>query len=104
MAPWLLGIGVAGFLISLGIALAMRPARIGERLGRRATVRWWLGSLGIAGIGVGLALLLAWPMWLLGRWLAPYVEVSPTTGGAICACIFGVGGAALTGVLQIDRG
>lgn len=102
MGGWLTGIGITGFLIGLGLCAAMRPAGIEARLGRSAVVRWWVGSLAIGAVGTGLALLFAWPTWLLGQWLAPYVEVSPVTGGAICACIFGVGGAALTGVLSLD--
>lgn len=102
MVVWLIGIGIAGFFIGLWGSIAMRPEGIGARLGRPAVARWWAGSLAIAAVAVGLALLFAWPMWQLGQWLAPYVEVSPTTGGAICACIFGVGGAALTGVLSVD--
>jgi hypothetical protein len=101
MGAWLIGIGVVGFFVSLFLAVLMRPEGIGARLGRWSAVRWWAGSLVIATVGVGLALLFAWPMWLLGAAVGPEVGVSRTTGGAICACIFGLGGAALTGVLSV---
>ena len=101
MASWLIGIGIAGFFVSLMISASMRPKGVGERLGRSAVGRWWVGSLATAVAGVGLALLFAWPAWLLGRYLGPYFDVSGTAGGAIFACIFGLGGAALTGAISV---
>jgi len=102
MVAWLVCIGVAGFVASLYLAVAMRPEGIGDRLGRSGVTRWWAGGLAIAIVGAGLALLFAWPMWKLGELIAPYVDVSRTTGGAILACIFGLGGAALTGILSVS--
>jgi len=101
MVAWLAGIGIAGFFVSLHISVCMRPKGIGDRLGRSGVVRWWAGSVAIAVVGVALAILFAWPTWLLGQFLAPHVELSRTTGGAICACIFGLGGSALTGAFSV---
>lgn len=99
MVAWLIGIGITCFVGSLLVSMSVRPGGIGDRLGRSAVFRWWAGSLAIAALGVGLALLFAWPAWRLGYFLGPFLGVSSPTGGALCACIFGSGGAALTGVL-----
>ncbi len=93
MGTWLLGIAAAGMLVGLGLGRAMRPT---AALG-------WAGSLGIAAMGALLAVLFAWPAWKLGAWLGPHFDLSETTGGAAFACIFGLGGAALTGVIHAAR-
>ena len=96
MAGWLIGISIAGFFVSLLLSAGLRPAGL-ARLGRGAVARWWAGSLAIAVGGIGLTLLFAWPAWHLGQLVGPWYEVSKTTGGALFACIFGLGGAGVTG-------
>ena len=104
MAPWLIGIGIAGFFVSLLLSLSLRPAGLANGPGRDALARWWAGALGIGVVGVVLAVLFAWPAWLLGRFLGPYFDVSSATGGAVFACIFGLGGAAVTGAFGVAWG
>ena len=100
MGGWLIGIGIAGFFVSLGLSLSTRPKGIGVRPGSSAPVRWWAAMLAISVVGTGLTLLFAWPAWWLGYFLGPHFNVSETAGGAIFACIFGLGGTALTGAFS----
>jgi hypothetical protein len=100
MKGWLLGISITGFFVSLLLSLTMCPKRLSARYGRSGVLRWWLGILAIAAAGMGLAYLFAWPAWKLGEFLAPFAGFSKTTVGAIGACIFGLGGSALTGVIN----
>ena len=97
MVAWLIGIGITGFGASLLLSVLTRPKGIAARLGRFAVARWLTGTLAIAVVGVALTLLLVWPAWLLGQHLGPtYPDISEATGGAIFACIFGLGGVIVT--------
>lgn len=98
MSSWLIGIGIAGFFVSLWLAFAMRPGGARSRADAEAQRRWWFGSLEIAVVGAALATLFAWPAWVLGDFLGPHFDVSARIGAVAFACIFGLGGAALTGV------
>lgn len=105
MAALLVGVGIMGFFASLLLAYAMRPNRIRERLGRRALAKWWAGSLAIAVGGAGLAVLFGWPACLLGRCIAPWLlGESKGVVGTMCAIIFGLGGALLTGAGSLPWG
>ena len=97
MATWLVGIGIAGFFLSLLLSSALRPGRPGRSLERRARLQWRIGSLAIALAGAALAALFAWPAWFLGCFVGPYFGFEESVGGALFACIFGLGGAAVTG-------
>lgn len=101
MVGWLTGIGVAGFLVSFGLSVGARPPGNGDSSSRSGPRRRWASVLGPSLVGAGLALLFAWPAWLLGHFVGPHYEVSPTTGGAVFACIFGLGGAGLSGALRL---
>ena len=101
MVPWLIGIGVAGFFLSLLLTSFMRPEVPGKHLGRSTRIRWRAGAFFIALTGMALAAIFAWPAWLLGRFVSPCFGFAESVGGAIFACIFGLGGAALTGAFSI---
>jgi hypothetical protein len=99
MSSWLLGISIAGFFVSLLLSFSMYPKHLSARKGRSGVLRWWIEALSIAAVGMGLAYLFAWPAWKLGEFIAPLGDISKTTVGAISACIFGLGGSALTGAI-----
>ena len=103
MTAWLIGIGIAGFFVSLWLAFGMRRKGPSSRPDT-SNRRWWFGSLQIAVVGAALATLFAWPAWWVGDFLGPYFDVSALTGAIVFACIFGLGGAALTGVLYVMLG
>lgn len=92
---WLVGIGIAGFFVSLGLGVAMRP--------RQTSAPWWIGTIAVAIFGAGLGALLAWPGWHFGAWLGGTYDLSATLGGALGSCIFGLGGAATTGGIHVAR-
>ena len=99
MKAWLFGISIAGFFVSLLLSLCMYPKGLRSRDGRSGVLQCWIGILSISVVGMGLAYLFAWPAWKLGEVLAPFVDFPKKTVGAISACIFGLGGSALTGAI-----
>ena len=101
MINWMIGISIVGYFVSLMISISMRTRRLEERLGPSGVVRWRIASLMIAVVGMGLAFLFAWLAWHFGKFLAPLLGKSKTTVAIISACIFGLGGSALSGVLIV---